>query len=547
MEALNQLVALGYIDPPDDDRQQVVRKTVRELRYNEARSYMDANHHGAAAGILETLVVDWPDELRFKTTLVRCYQASGRITEARRVLDTLIAEKIKGTLLATQVLAAWHRDHPDAKGQDIEPKERQELRRLRSQARPNPFAVELLEGVQLLAEGDEQAALTYIQNAELIESMSPAVHAAKGTGLLALKRWEEAEASFRTALDLDPAHARAYAGLARSLLPRRQNAAAAEAALNAVAFDYDNPHAHYLLGVALHRMGQVPRAVEALRVCLAQNPANVLAHRRLAHIYEKRVGNMAEAARHRQLADEMEEQLKTVAEGSASDQSAGPVSGEMISAEDMLGVGRDIAPDHAVPLSETTVVVTGLPRSGTSMVMQMLAAGGMPLLIDDERPPDADNERGYFEYAPVRGLRRDNSWVPEACGRAFKVIAQLLPALPRGKKYAYRAIFMERASEDIVASQRDMIARHGRAGARLTDEALQRTYASQLGRLRKLLAVAHFPVLYVPYDACLQDPLTTASRINAFLGGELDEAAMAQAVVPGLCRHRSGPNDASCD
>src|SRR5262249_56905877 len=105
------------------------------------------------------------------------------------------------------------------------------------------------------------------------------------------------------------------------------------------------------------------------------------------------------------------------------------------------------------------VVVSGLPRSGTSLMMQMLQVGGMPLLIDDLRPPDADNPNGYWEYEPVKCLQQDNFWIPKAEGKAVKVISALLQYLP--PQHTYKIIFMQRPLPEILASQTVMLERRG--------------------------------------------------------------------------------------
>ena len=131
-------------------------------------------------------------------------------------------------------------------------------------------------------------------------------------------------------------------------------------------------------------------------------------------------------------------------------------------------------------------VVSGLPRSGTSMMMQMLHAGGHPCLTDDRREADADNPRGYFEYDKVKQLRTDCSWLPEATGKAVKIIAQLLSVLPT--ELDYKIIFMRRELDEVIASQNRMLDRQGRGGSDLSDERLRELFDQQLRHLEKLLA-----------------------------------------------------------
>src|ERR671934_2987374 len=114
------------------------------------------------------------------------------------------------------------------------------------------------------------------------------------------------------------------------------------------------------------------------------------------------------------------------------------------------------------------VIVSGLPRSGTSLMMQMLHAGGMPLLIDEQRPPDTDNPNGYWEYEPVKRLQQDNSWMHKAEGKAVKVVSALLQYLP--PQHIYKIIFMQRPMQEVLASQAVMLERRGGEGGEGEEE-----------------------------------------------------------------------------
>jgi hypothetical protein len=181
-------------------------------------------------------------------------------------------------------------------------------------------------------------------------------------------------------------------------------------------------------------------------------------------------------------------------------------------------------------------VVSGLPRSGTSMLMQMLDAGGLPPFTDAERAPDASNPRGYYEHERVKALARDNSWLAEAEGHVVKVIAQLLGHLPDG--FDYRVAFLERDLDEVLASQAAMLQRLGRPGAE--PDVLRPIFERQLaGAQRWLDAHPRATVLYVRHGDVVADPAEQAARLNAFLGGDLDQAAMAAAVDPALHRQRT--------
>lgn len=182
------------------------------------------------------------------------------------------------------------------------------------------------------------------------------------------------------------------------------------------------------------------------------------------------------------------------------------------------------------------VVVTGLPRSGTSMMMQMLVAGGIAALSDGEREADEDNLRGYFEFDAVKNLRQDQSWVPQAKGHAVKVIAQLLEHLPPED---YRYIFMQRDLDEVIGSQRTMLQRAEKRGAQLPEQQLKDLFAKQLHRAEKLIEASSSPVLKVSHRDCIEDPAAIAVVANRFLGGGLDEQKMSAAVDARLYRQKS--------
>ncbi|HUU08967.1 MAG TPA: alkaline phosphatase family protein [Phycisphaerae bacterium] len=538
-EAIKQLVALGYVAKPDDDAAKAVAQTVREIRYNTALSYIGANRHADAASYLEELLDEWPDEYRFSIELVACYQSLGRVSDARHVLDALLERKTRNAAVAAEKLRAWRQEHPDATPDKLDEPQKRELSRLMAEAGRSPFTTEYLLGVQRLAENDPEAALGHLENAGRLNPRAPAVHIKKGDVFLKKRQWDRAEASFREALAIDPTSPAAHVGLCSSLLYRRRNHDAAEAALTAIGLQFFNPAGHYLLGTALHRMGLIARAVEALRICVAQNPNYAPAHQRLAYICGRRLGDREAARQHRRLARQAIRQVRDLRDGKIRPEPHLRGRTPMASDQEVVRPGQDFLPPMDGPLAETIVIVSGLPRSGTSMMMQMLAAGGLPPLADDQRPADADNERGYFEFAAAKAVHRDASWMPQARGKALKVVAHLLMSMPRGKDDHYRVVFMERDLPEVVASQRDMLAGQGKRGAKLTPEELSKVFNQQVQRIKTMLAIARVPVLYVSHRDCIGRPARVAARVNAFLGAALDEPAMAAVVEPRLYRHRA--------
>jgi predicted ATPase len=188
---------------------------------------------------------------------------------------------------------------------------------------------------------------------------------------------------------------------------------------------------------------------------------------------------------------------------------------------------------------EAITVVSGLPRSGTSMMMRVLEAAGLPILADGLRTADEDNPRGYFEFEWVKKLETDKAWVPEARGKVVKVVSQLLRHLPLAERY--RVIFMRRAMPEILASQREMLTRRGQAADPATDARMAEVFERHLQRTEEWLrGQKSFEVLYVDYNAVLRDAAPEIARVTGFLGGELDQERMMAAVDQALHRQRAG-------
>jgi hypothetical protein len=171
-------------------------------------------------------------------------------------------------------------------------------------------------------------------------------------------------------------------------------------------------------------------------------------------------------------------------------------------------------------------------------MMQMLRAGGMPVLTDGLRVPDDDNPHGYIEYEPVKRTREDPSWVADAVGKAVKVVYLLLRDLPPG--YEYRVILMRRDLQDVLASQGDMLMRSGRPGPEIPDARMAAIFDQQLRIMLDWIALQkNFQVIEIQYADCLAMPEVIAKIVNDFVGGELNESSMITAVDPSLQRRRA--------
>ncbi len=187
---------------------------------------------------------------------------------------------------------------------------------------------------------------------------------------------------------------------------------------------------------------------------------------------------------------------------------------------------------------DEVIVVSGLPRSGTSMMMKMLDAAGLPIMTDHERTADEDNPKGYFEFERVKNLaeEQDKSWVRGARGKVVKVISHLLAELP--DENFYRVILMRRDVSEILASQNKMLDRRGEENP-IEDEKAKEQYIRHLVDIQYLARKRpNFEMIEVKFREALDDPLPFATAVNEFLGGRFDVEAMASVVDPKLYRNR---------
>jgi hypothetical protein len=182
-------------------------------------------------------------------------------------------------------------------------------------------------------------------------------------------------------------------------------------------------------------------------------------------------------------------------------------------------------------------IVSGLPRSGTSMMMRMLDRGGLPVLTDDFRKADEDNPLGYYEFEPVKRLNKDASWLHDAYAKAVKIIYIFLYQMP--PEHRYKVLFMKRNLDEVIASQRIML-RHRQEGDRLSDQQLIDSYSVHLQKLDSWIRRQdNFTIHYLNYDEVVAEPARAALEVNSFLGLQLDTEAMIQSVDPTLHRNRA--------
>jgi len=185
----------------------------------------------------------------------------------------------------------------------------------------------------------------------------------------------------------------------------------------------------------------------------------------------------------------------------------------------------------------TIIIVSGLPRSGTSMMMRMIEAGGIPVLTDSIRKPDEDNLRGYYEFERVKQIEHDQSWLTDAEGKAVKMVSSLLTYLP--PDHSYKVIFMRRRMEEILASQNRMLVRRGEPTDGVSDDRMAALFGRHLRKMETWLGQQpNIEVLYLSYNRVLEDPDGEVNRVRQFLGGAVDPTRMVEVVDQSLYRQR---------
>ncbi|HXU77500.1 MAG TPA: alkaline phosphatase family protein [Methylomirabilota bacterium] len=540
-QAFKQLVDLGYVAPPAANVQETVDECVRELKYNLARSFREGNRCGEAAALAEELWTRWPKEHRFGILLIDCLSPLGDSGRRREAIDELGRRIAKFQQEATVELARREEQRTvpeETRSEDQQRRAQYEERQLRELAYGRPLLLEWLELSQALLEGKPAEARTHLEQLERIDARQDGLSQRIAGALAQLGNLDEAQALLEASLECDPENPLVQAQLAAIHFEAGRFEQSIEAATESLSLLYFQPGMHSLLGQALMEMRRFTEAEQALKVAIAQSPRNLVAHDVLGKLY-RQTNRAAEAFPHegraRAIRHEITERRRARAGGSL------PARAVVARAPETTPTDQpqaNIPPPFAeVDPKEIITVVSGLPRSGTSLMMQLLAAAGCDALTDHKRAADADNPLGYFEFEKVLTLARDASWIPEARGKVVKIVAQLLTSLPAGEHY--QIILMQRDLAEVIGSQKAMLTRQNREGAALDSTQLAQAYTAQLERIRALLERRpKVRVLTVNFGALLEDPSGMVERIAEFLGGSFDRRAAANAVHPELQRQK---------
>lgn len=524
---MKQLVDLGYVEAPNDDKQESARNAYRELQFNLARSFIDAGRHGDSIPVLEELVEDWPHELRFLNQLAFCYLTLDRPADARRVVDRIAAEKEALAKDLEERIPELTNTLRGIKHEALTEEQKSELRDVRTNYKAATAPNHYLVGCLLVAEDEPEKALEVLSQISPKSWDNPEIPTRIGHLYMSLNRPEEAEDCFKKALEIDPQSSRAYQGLLKLMLTLGRFHEAAEYGLSSVGLLYFSPVTHFLLGKALLGLKYYERAAEAFEVTLAQNPNYEEAYEILGNLYGTFLFQPEKGERYLRQASELalgKLKAKEAAE-KAAEVTAGPVT-------DRLKIPESWAEEAII------TIVSGLPRSGTSLMMQMLDAGGMVCLTDEVRKADENNPRGYYELESIKALPRKADVLEGAVGKAVKIVAPILPKLPSGETYRYRVIFMERDLDEVFASQAAMLKRLGKPPTTSEPTKMKRSYAKLISEVNDALSSREIPTMGICFRKTIVSPEETAKELNDYCGGTLDESAMMGVVDASLHRER---------
>jgi predicted AlkP superfamily phosphohydrolase/phosphomutase/tetratricopeptide (TPR) repeat protein len=538
VESLKQLVALGYVAPQEGDRAKAVSDCVSENRYNLARAEMDSGRFDEAAVLLRALIAEDNEQIRYHRHLFLCLLQRNRRRDCARMLDALdgICGEISKRAVEELKRRRSERLDKDLSVERESPDRAEFYARRQLLEKVGGFAFErTLMRCRLLLGDPDRAKREYAR--PLLEHLARTRAARQQLAMFLAE-------GFARLRDDD----RALEMIARIRRGDRENwqamtleasihyraaryQKAVDCAIDSLSLIYFQPTVHFLLGRALVRLGDFERAEQSFQMCLHQAPGLAQAHAELAKILRRDQSRLGEVSLHMAHAEVLRQRARDRRKSEPRVQPQERKSASPPAAFERAPGSFHIVRDRVI------TIVTGLPRTGTSMMMQMLAAGGIVPYSDGGRLADEDNPRGYFEHDHATRLHQDRSWLPEARGKTVKIVAQLVRFLPPGEQY--QLIFMRRDLDEVVASQSSMLKRLGRRGGAIEKDALIRSYTAQLVALQTWLdAHPEIPVLTVDYASAISDGPAVAGRLAGYLGQPFDEQAAASAIDRSLYRQR---------
>jgi tetratricopeptide (TPR) repeat protein len=468
-EAMQQLIDLGYIEKPDDNIEVAVLKTSCDWEHNLARVLLGKKDIAGAKDIL----------LKLKNGDYPIYQESdfeGDKGESLTKQGFKVGDSVVNLIPFYMDLLSIA-----LKEKDFDLAEKY-LLKLRELDKAFELNTSLSEAKIMIGKGKYKRALTLLEESKK-KRPNAQIWIQIGTVYKKMADYEKAKMAFENALRLEIDNAKVHQALADVFFTLGDYEEAADHALTSIELVKYFPEAHYTLGQALEKLGDDESAEKAYQMALKLKPKGF-------HRVEVAIENVQEKLQQK---DKSEYKYR----------------------------------------KDQIVIVSGLPRSGTSVMMQMLNQGGIDVLTDDNRKPDTSNPKGYFEYDPVMSLHKDNSWLDKAQNKTIKVVAPLLKFLD--PQYRYKVIFMNRDLTEVVKSQQKMIGKDPDILPIKLLEAFKK-HLNQVETWKDREPGVEF--IYVNYKDVLNDTDQVLEKVISFVGQDLDKIAMKQCVDRSLYRNK---------
>ena len=446
-ETMEQLIALGYIEKPDDNLEVAVYNTECDLKHNLARVYLGKKDFQSS-----------------KTLLLELIQEKKSINIAHYYVDLInVCLSLKAFDEAQDYLDEFKILKTDVK-----------------------FNIHFIEADIFLGNNKIYEAEQVLKNSLKSKGGSTETLYRLGEIYKLQNKFKNAKECFINAINIEPDKAKYNKSLAEVLIELGDYEEAAEYAFTSIELVKYYPAGHYILGRALEKLGDLENAK------LAYETANRLKPKAYPRI-QKSIENV-------------EEKLQAVR---LNDKSTYKHRKDQI------------------------LIVSGLPRSGTSMMMQMISGGGVIPLVDSVRVADQSNPKGYFEYEPVMALHKDNSWLAKGKNKVVKIVAPLLNFLD--PEYRYKIIFMKRDLNEIIKSQRMMTGKD----PEVMPVNLYNSYVRLLGSVESWKnKEPGVEVIYLDYKDVMNNPEENIDKIQSFIGQDLDKEAMASCIDKTLYRNK---------
>ncbi len=350
----------------------------------------------------------------------------------------------------------------------------------------------------LLQEKSYDKALGYINDAIALRADAPGLKMYKGEILIELGKFSEAENIFNEEIARDPENNMAHHSMGKVYYALGKYAESVDSYLSSIGLQFLSPQTHYRLGLSLEKLEIYDAAANAYKNCIHILKNHKKAKKRLIDIFENKLNKPKLAA-----------------------------------------AIQATLPDYTLP---EMIIVSGLPRSGTSMMMQMIEASGIEVFSDGIRTADENNKKGYYEHERIKYLPTDITILKQVGDRVVKIVAPLLFHLP--KNYRYKIIFMEREMGEILLSQHKMLKRNKvKKKQDVFSFKLWKKFEEVIDRIKSTYKdERNISLLFVQHRDVIEDPLSVAREVSTFLDRDLDITKMASVVDNTMYREREAHN-----